>query len=347
MTRDEFVKLVDDVIIHGQARWPALLAAFDAQAAEVAEWRQSATARKQAAEEWNAAWHERNKEALAAESALSAVTARVEVLERAIRQTFALSWDAGSEVLSAALADAKETKMNCDHGVPLTEPCNQPGCEGVEYPMQAKAEIARLRGALSAMTAERDRIWSEKYEAACLRTGHVATEATHKIAKLEKERDEAEARGRAKGIGEASAWLCENANGRYDQGSAGEIAYELCFALLPAAPSTKEGPGLPLPQASRPPHPAHEGSTVTIPELEAEINRLSALQQEGVHLTLYWRAEATEQRDRAILAEVERDTLKLCNKDLVHRNKSGSEQVAYMKEYIARLEKRIKEGTNA
>lgn len=35
--------------------------------------------------------------------------------------------------------------MNCDHGVPLTEVCNQPGCSGLQYPAQAIAEIARLR----------------------------------------------------------------------------------------------------------------------------------------------------------------------------------------------------------
>ena len=48
-----------------------LEAEVEALRAERDEWRQSAVARKQAAEEWNAAWHERNKEALAAEHSLA------------------------------------------------------------------------------------------------------------------------------------------------------------------------------------------------------------------------------------------------------------------------------------
>jgi hypothetical protein len=60
---------------------------------------------------------------------------------------------------------------------------------------EVAAEIASLTAALSEMTAERDRIRSEKWEAACLRTGHVATAAAHKVAGLEANLVAADRRG--------------------------------------------------------------------------------------------------------------------------------------------------------
>ena len=67
-------------------RLRALAAESEVEAlrAERDEWRQSAVARKQAAEEWNAAWHERNKEALAAEHSLAEAVGALKEAESAM-----------------------------------------------------------------------------------------------------------------------------------------------------------------------------------------------------------------------------------------------------------------------
>ncbi len=51
--------------------------ALEAMTKERNEWRRSAEVRKQAAIEWNTAWHERNREALAADSTVSALRAEL------------------------------------------------------------------------------------------------------------------------------------------------------------------------------------------------------------------------------------------------------------------------------
>lgn len=89
MTYAEAMKIFEDYCLRDPAT--AVKDRIAALEAEVEEYRQSAAARKQAAEEWNAAWHERNREALAAESSLAAAREEAKGLREALTLLLALS----------------------------------------------------------------------------------------------------------------------------------------------------------------------------------------------------------------------------------------------------------------